>query len=117
MSQKSTDPSVYNDMYLRDDRTYDDPKRSPYMAMYKAIVAEVSRRGIQRVLEVGCGSGTLAGMLIGELDVGYLGFDFAEAAAWPFGQAIGSRSVAERKWLRINWHWDAVKTGTGARKP
>ena len=78
MPRPESDPSVYNDMYLHDDRTYDDPGRSPYMPMFRAVVQEARRRKLRAILEVGCGSGTLAQMLITDAKVEYAGFDIAD---------------------------------------
>jgi SAM-dependent methyltransferase len=71
------DPSVYDEMYLHDDRTYDDPVRSPYYPVFEAVVAEARRLKSSKVLEVGCGSGTLGKMLI-DAGMGYRGFDLAK---------------------------------------
>jgi len=73
-----TDTRTYNEMYLHDDRTSDDLATSPYLPMYRAVVAEVKGRGLKRVLEVGCVSGTLASMIIGETGSESYGFDFAQ---------------------------------------
>jgi SAM-dependent methyltransferase len=78
MTPQNSDPTVYNEMYRHDDRTFDDPARSPYLPMFRAVVGEGHRQGIQNVLEVGCGSGTLARMLIDTLGLQYSGFDIAE---------------------------------------
>jgi len=43
-SQLGSDPAVYNEMYLHDDRTYDDPSRSPYLPIFRAVVDEARLR-------------------------------------------------------------------------
>lgn len=76
-AMNEADPSVYNEMYRNDDATFDDPARSPYLPVFEAVVDRVRRFGSKRVLEVGCGSGTLARMLI-DAGIEYRGFDIAE---------------------------------------
>src|SRR5215469_13231326 len=71
------DAATYDTMYLSDDRTYDAPEASPYLPMFKAVVAEARRRGMRSILEVGCGSGTLARMLMASGVSQYSGFDIA----------------------------------------
>jgi 2-polyprenyl-3-methyl-5-hydroxy-6-metoxy-1,4-benzoquinol methylase len=75
--QFSSDPAYYNEMYLHNDRTFDDPARSPYMPVFRGVVEEARRHNVRALLEVGCGSGTLARMLIEELNIEYAGFDIA----------------------------------------
>jgi SAM-dependent methyltransferase len=64
-------------MYLTDDQTYDNPEKSPYRPLFSEIVAEARRHGLTDILEVGCGSGTLARMLIEGGVKTYAGFDIA----------------------------------------
>lgn len=73
----NTDPSVYDSMYLNDDRTYDDPLSSPYYPVFEAVVACARQLGARSILEVGCGSGTLGRMLI-DAGITYRGFDIAK---------------------------------------
>lgn len=69
----------YDDMYLNDDRTYDRPLTSPYYPLFSRVVAIVRQSGVRSVLEVGCGSGVLAEMLVNS-GVPYTGFDFSPIA-------------------------------------
>lgn len=72
----NSDPSVYDSMYLNDDRTYDDPLDSPYYPVFESVVACARQLGSRSILEVGCGSGTLGRMLI-DAGITYRGFDIA----------------------------------------
>src|ERR1700722_6969527 len=77
--QTENNPNIYNEMYLHDDETYEYPNRSAYLPVFRAVIDDVRRRGLRAVIEVGCGSGPLARMLIDELQqLDYVGFDFAE---------------------------------------
>jgi len=59
------------------DRQYWD---SHYYPLYKAVLEEVVRLGGKRVLDVGCGSGSFAHLLLDRSDIDYFGFDFSAAA-------------------------------------
>ncbi|GIK83294.1 MAG: hypothetical protein BroJett024_43990 [Alphaproteobacteria bacterium] len=87
------DPSVYDEMYLNDDQTYEDPANSPYYPVFEAVVAEARRLQSSNILEVGCGSGTLGKML---LDAGmtYRGFDLAKEGVRKAGRrAVGAAEL------------------------
>jgi SAM-dependent methyltransferase len=78
-AQAEPSEEYYDDMYRNDDRTYERPLTSPYYPMYRQVVELLRREEVRTVLEVGCGSGVLAEMLIAErLD--YSGFDFSRVA-------------------------------------
>lgn len=51
-------------------------RQSFYFPLYRSVVREVSEKAARRVLEVGCGTGGLAEMLM-ETTVDYRGFDFS----------------------------------------
>ena len=59
------------------DRPYWD---SHYFPLYKTVLEEVVRLGGQKILEVGCGSGSFAHLLFDKSALEYHGFDFSEAA-------------------------------------
>ena len=71
--------SVYESMYATDDRTYDNPTASPYYRLFRAAAGAIDGRRVRRILEVGCGSGTLAGILI-DRGFAYRGFDYSRTA-------------------------------------
>lgn len=60
---------------------YDRPYwNSHYYPLYKAVFEEVVRLGGQKILEVGCGSGSFAHLLFDKSRLDYHGFDFSDAA-------------------------------------
>ena len=71
--------SVYDEMHAAEDLKLP-VKRSFYYRLFCAVVREVANRSIENVIEVGCGTGTLAQLLIARCGVGYRGFDFSEEA-------------------------------------
>jgi SAM-dependent methyltransferase len=71
----------YDDDYSRYSGWREPYYRSRYCPMWAVIVDRVRRAGVQRVLEVGCGSGQLASYLIGDGHVrSYAGVDFSRQA-------------------------------------
>lgn len=55
-------------------------KRSAYYPLFRAVRDTLRRNKPQRVLEVGCGTGSMAHMLFDSTDVKYQGFDFSPIA-------------------------------------
>ena len=55
-------------------------KRSPYYPMFRDVRRALLRSKSQRVLEVGCGTGTMAHMLYDSTQLSYRGFDFSPVA-------------------------------------
>ncbi len=62
-------------------------RKTFFYRLYSRVVAEVERRRIDSVLEVGCGSGGLAQLLIATNSTQYRGFDFS---------VVGVRRAAQR---------------------
>ena len=79
MSQEPRGGDYYDDMYLHDDRTYERPRASPYYPLFAKVCELVRAAKFDAVLEVGCGSGVLAEMLIAS-GVRYHGFDLSPVA-------------------------------------
>jgi SAM-dependent methyltransferase len=73
------EPSYYDDLYRTQDSTYERPLSSPYYPLYRRVVGLVLTHDKRSVLEVGCGSGVLAKILI-ESGLSYCGFDFSAVA-------------------------------------
>ena len=69
----------YDQLYLTGDRTYERPLTSPYYRLYRKVIELIRRERLSSVLEVGCGSGVLAEMLIAD-GVCYDGFDLSPIA-------------------------------------
>lgn len=87
MAEKQLSERHYDHLYLTDDRTYERPVASPYYPLYRKIVDLVRQERLCSVLEVGCGSGVLAEMLIAS-GVSYQGFDFSPVAIQKAQQRI-----------------------------
>jgi SAM-dependent methyltransferase len=82
-----TPAAQYNRWYVGSANSsgpYDDYDRpyldSHYYPLYKRVLDEVLRLGGHRVLDVGCGSGSFAQLLMDRSNLDYLGFDFSEVA-------------------------------------
>lgn len=54
--------------------------RSPYYPVFTAVLKELRRKKVRRILEVGCGNGALAHMIISKTNIDYRGFDFSPVA-------------------------------------
>jgi len=72
------DKALYNDLYNMDDETHDRFVLS-YMPLFQRVTEIVSSNRMSPVLEVGCGRGVLAELMIAA-EVEYFGFDFNEIA-------------------------------------
>lgn len=68
--------SVYDEMHGEEDINIPINK-SFFYRLYQDVVAEVERRAINSVLEVGCGAGALAELLLTRTKAQYRGFDFS----------------------------------------
>src|SRR5690349_5281460 len=85
---KEAGAAVYDAMHY-DETVYDLPtEQSPYYPLFRGVVDQIERRRISSVLEVGCGSGGLAELLLRSPAVtAYRGFDFSP---------VGVRKAGER---------------------
>jgi SAM-dependent methyltransferase len=70
-------PDFYDDLHAAIDHnvTY-----SHYYPLFQKVVEKIQDHGSHSVLEVGCGSGFLAEMILRQHDVIYRGFDFSAVA-------------------------------------
>lgn len=84
--------SVYDEMHSEEDIKIP-IKKSFFYRLYRRVVAEVERRGIDSVLEVGCGAGSLAELLLAETKVQYRGFDFSPMGVHRAAQRNGRRDL------------------------
>lgn len=83
MTNKPQSPQAYDEMFKEGgyQGVFDLPyKRSPYYPMFKEVRASLQQHAAKRVLEVGCGTGTLAHMLLDSTQLSYRGFDFSPLA-------------------------------------
>lgn len=64
--------------------------RSTYFPLFLEVVQEIKRRKLKRVLEVGCGSGTLAQFILDKAPVEYRGFDFSAIAVQRAEKRLGN---------------------------
>jgi 2-polyprenyl-3-methyl-5-hydroxy-6-metoxy-1,4-benzoquinol methylase len=77
--KKIIDDNVYNALYTVDDRTREDPRASPYWPLFNKAADRLLLMKVQKLLEVGCGSGTLAQIVLDRSDISYCGFDVSAA--------------------------------------
>jgi len=63
--------------------------RTRYDGLFRKIVENIRGRGSRSVLEVGCGSGFLAKMILQEYGCAYRGFDFSAEAVRNAGSRTG----------------------------
>jgi peptidoglycan/xylan/chitin deacetylase (PgdA/CDA1 family)/SAM-dependent methyltransferase len=69
--------------------TNDCETKAIFYPLFRKVVNKVRQHGSRSVLEVGCGSGLLADMLIQESGAAYRGFDFSEVAIGRAGSRTG----------------------------
>lgn len=82
------DRAVYDQMWA-DEPVYQLPlTQSPYYPLFRRVAREVERRGLDNVLEVGCGGGALAELLRRQ-GTRYHGFDFSPVAVAQAGRRLG----------------------------
>jgi SAM-dependent methyltransferase len=55
-------------------------ERSPYFPLFQAAVRALWLKNVSSVIEVGCGNGDLAGLILNRLQGEYRGFDFSPVA-------------------------------------
>jgi len=82
MIKKLQESHVYDEWYLGDKEMYLDLPyyHSCYYPLFKEILKQIKRQGIHLVLEVGCGNGALAELLLEKANIKYRGFDFSPVA-------------------------------------
>lgn len=68
-------------------------RRSRYYPLFRAVLAELIRREADSVLEVGCGVGTFATMLLEKTRIEYTGFDFSPVAVSTAIRRTGRREA------------------------
>lgn len=76
MTGSQFEQPYYDALHARPDSNLAQPRRSPYYPLYRTVRELLRQQGVHRVLEVGCGSGVLAEMLIAD-GLSYDGFDFS----------------------------------------
>ncbi len=54
--------------------------RSQYYPVFTTVLKELRSKNVRRILEVGCGNGALAHMIINKTNIDYRGFDFSSVA-------------------------------------
>ena len=74
---RQLDADFYDDMHAQVDTSV---TRTRYDKLFNKIVANIRQHGSRSILEVGCGSGFLAKMILQEFNGVYRGFDFSSQA-------------------------------------
>lgn len=70
-------PDFYDSMHAKIDQSV---IRTRYDRLFRKVIANIRNHGSRSILEVGCGSGFLANMILKEYDGIYSGFDFSAEA-------------------------------------
>ena len=76
-------PETYDEVYSSGgaEQIYELPYwRSQYRPVFNAVLKELTSRRVQSILEVGCGNGALAHMILTKTNIAYRGFDFSSVA-------------------------------------
>ncbi len=82
-SKKPQVPGTYDQLFAEGGHSgvFNLPyRRSGYYPMFKAVHDELRRLRTKQVLEVGCGTGALANLILDKGGIGYRGFDFSSVA-------------------------------------
>lgn len=85
-------PETYDSQYAAGGhaRIYHLPHwRSPYLPLFKTALSELKQRRVSHVLDVGCGNGRFAHILLTRSDLSYSGFDFSQVAVEMARQYTG----------------------------
>ena len=77
---KELGKEFYNEVFSRSDLYKKSYKDTPYITVWSKIVGYVNSRGMQSILELGCGTGQLAHYLAENGFKDYLGVDFSSQA-------------------------------------
>ena len=83
MEKKLQQPETYDTMFEAGGYAgvFDLPyKRSPYYPLFCTVAKTLEQHKVKRVLEVGCGTGSMAQLLLDRLPIDYCGFDFSPIA-------------------------------------
>ena len=80
MGHREESAAYYDNVYSTVSAYHVPYWRSHYYFLWTVIADRLRSRGVQRVLEVGCGSGQLAELLLSQGVTEYVGFDFSEKA-------------------------------------
>jgi SAM-dependent methyltransferase len=96
MDKPAQSPALYDEMYAHGgyQGVYDLPYRhSAYYPLLKEVLKRASDRRVRSILEVGCGSGAFAHLLMDRSTLGYRGFDFSRVAVQRAAARTGARDA------------------------
>jgi SAM-dependent methyltransferase len=94
MTGGSEQPRSYYERFHSDPQAYAAHYRdSVYYPLFRRVAELIEARRLNRILEVGCGSGTLAHLLMDRSAVDYRGFDFSAVAVKRAGARTGRPEV------------------------
>lgn len=115
MSNLPADASSYDAIYQDGgwQNVYDLHYRySFYYPLFSRIIEEVKGRSCSKVLEVGCGVGQLAHMLVEQTSAEYRGFDFSSIAIQKAVQRLGRKELFRISDAHANssysWEYDTI---------
>ena len=83
MLKKKQTSSTYDEMFVQGSTCspyHMHYSESWYFPMYQAVLKEIRRSKAERILEVGCGTGGFAHLLMERYPISYRGFDFSPVA-------------------------------------
>jgi len=72
---QEADVSVYDALHATVEQDDGAKGRAVYAGLFQAMLGLIARRGVTSVLEVGCGTGLFAELMINQTGVAYRGFD------------------------------------------
>jgi SAM-dependent methyltransferase len=92
----SPESAIYDEMFREGghEGAYELPyRRTKYYKLYRAVLRVLVRKDLRRILEVGCGSGGFAHLLLDHGGVAYRGFDFSAVAVEQAGARTGREDL------------------------
>lgn len=96
MERRPQLPETYDEMFADGGYAgvFDLPyRRSPYYPLFRAVRDKLRTNNAQRILEVGCGTGSMAQMIFDSMQLPYRGFDFSPVAVQRAQKRTGRQDL------------------------